>query len=338
MDLYFQKARSGEIIYPNYIGGLYIDDNDNLVIQIVESATPTKNDKEYSTYQSALAVDKDSKIEYVKYSYEELQEVHDQILAYFFSDENNIISGLYIDVISNRVVVELMNFTEKEIQEFKNLVTNSSMVSFKNGRKFESISTVNPGAYFKSSASHECSYGYRARNSAGQEGVVTAAHCFPDKKSGSIPSVGPVKNWQCSGKMDAAFVQNTKGATLTNNLAVKPTTGNITTIGPKIAVVRVGQAIAKVGFVTGYTTGTVTATSYSGTIPGCENATVTDLVMTSMHAEHGDSGGIVMELQHEFNFGYNTMGICTAVHKEIPNITLFTKASNINSAFGLTRY
>lgn len=32
----FEKDSNGEPIYPDYIGGLYIDANDNLVIQVVE--------------------------------------------------------------------------------------------------------------------------------------------------------------------------------------------------------------------------------------------------------------------------------------------------------------
>ncbi len=321
---------------------MYIDDNDNLVIQIVESATPTKNDKEYSTYQSALAVDKDSKIEYVKYSYEELQEVHDQILAYFLSDENNIISGLYIDVISNRVVVELMNFTEKEIQEFKNVVTNSSMVSFKNGTVFESISTVNPGVFFQSSTSQGCSYGYRARNSAGQEGVVTAAHCFLDGKKGSIASVGPVKNWQCGGKMDAAFVQNTKGASLTNNFAQKYPLGNVTSLSTNVVnSFYAGQKIAKLGSKTGFTLGSVSFPSYSvSMLMDSLKITVnfTDLVYADMLSLNGDSGGIVIDQTLNFNDGYLTAGICTASSSTNRNHSLFAKASNINSTFGLSRY
>ncbi len=341
IDSYFSKTRSGQVIYPDYIGGLYIDDEDTLVIQMVESKIPTEQDLEYSTYQSVLAVDKNSKTEYVKYSYEELQEVHDQILDYFLSDGNNNITGLYIDVIFNRVIVDLNNYTEKEIENFRNSVIDSPIVSFKNTVGFKTISTVNPGAGFRTNKNHGCSYGYRARTSSGQTGVVTAAHCFVDKLDGSIASVGPVTEWQYSGSIDAAFVQNTTGATLTNNLAQKPTTGNITTIGPNVvSTFRVGQKIAKVGQVTGYTTGTVTATSYSAILPteGLGSATFSDLVKTAMYANDGDSGGIVMELQNEFNFGYNTMGICTAVETNNPNVTLFTKASNINSKFGLSRY
>lgn len=343
VDSNFQKTRSGEVIYPDYIGGLYIDDNDNLVIQMVESAIPNEKSIEYSTYQSTLAVDDTSKVEYVKYSYEELKEVHDEILNYFLDeDKNNNISGLYIDVISNRVIVELNNYTEKEIENFKDEVIDSPVVSFKNTAGFKTISTVNPGAGFTSSTYQGCSYGYRARTASGQEGVVTAAHCFKDKTNGSITLVGSVKNWKCAGTMDAAFVQNTKGATLTNNFARNYPLGNIANLSTNVvSSFYSGQKIAKLGVKTGFTLGSVNAPSYSGSVSvNSLNMTVnfTDLVYADILSQEGDSGGIVIDQKLNFNDGYHTAGICTASSSTNSNHSLFTKASNINSAFGLSRY
>lgn len=251
----------GERIYPDYIGGLYIDSNDNLIIQIVEQNIPDSRNKMYRTYESITNVDNNTKKEYVDYPYEQLQEIYDVISNDFLGKVDNLI-GLYIDVISNRVVVELEELTAEKIEEFKKNVINSPMIIFDKATMFKQISTVNPGAGFISSSGNGCSYGYRARTARGQTGVVTAGHCFSGKGD-SIPSVGSVTQYSNGGSLDAAFVENTSGATLSNEIVIAATGATIPLSYFFEDVPLVGEKVSKYGKTTGLTSGVINAANYS---------------------------------------------------------------------------
>ena len=91
--------------YPNYIGGLYIDDqDDNIVIQIVRKNIPsaTKSMNEYNLYSDILSIDKNAKIKYVDYSYNEISEVIEFLADYYSNNyENGYIDGYYDDIMNN---------------------------------------------------------------------------------------------------------------------------------------------------------------------------------------------------------------------------------------------
>ena len=78
----FSKKVNGTVEYPNYVGGLYINEEDNLVIQFVEKEVSNLK----SDYLNQLSVDDSINVTYVKYSYEDLKKVHDKILNYFIKE------------------------------------------------------------------------------------------------------------------------------------------------------------------------------------------------------------------------------------------------------------
>jgi len=325
---------SKETIYPNYIGGLYINNNDDLVIQIVRKNIPKQNTVEYLTYQKLLLND-NKIISYVDYSYEELNKIHDVILNEYMGNYENL-KGLYVSPISNRVVVELENCSDELIKQFKEEVVDSPMISFVTWYDYKKIATVNPGAKYISSVPSSCSYGYRAKTSTGQVGIVSAGHCFK-KKGNTIPGIGTVTKYQNNGSLDAAFIATDNGVVLTNTLNNKPPFGNVTTISTTVGSLFVGQAIAKVGYATGYSNGSVNAASYSYTANGI---TYTDLVKANLPSSNGDSGGIVFEDGVTFpNNSFKTLGIMNSKGTGAnEGQSLITKASKINSSFGLSRY
>ncbi len=115
----FSKDKAGEVMYPSYIGGLYINDNEDLVIQIVDVDVPSVKTAGRSIYDNVLAVDKNAIIEHVKYSYAELEKVYAELVKELPNDSSKSnISAIYTDVINNRVVVELKNYTNEEIIKF----------------------------------------------------------------------------------------------------------------------------------------------------------------------------------------------------------------------------
>ena len=326
----FTKDKLGERIYPDYIGGLYIDSDDNLVIQVVEQNIPDSQNIKYKNYESIINVDKNAKMKYVDYSYEELNEVYDTILNNFLGKVDNL-TGLYVDVTSNRVVVELKELTDEKIDEFRKNVIDSSMVSFDKATIFEQISTVSPGGSFVSTnAKQGCSYGYRAKLPTGQTGIVSAAHCF--KSSGdSISEIGMVSSYQNTGELDAAFVINTSGATLSNIIS-----GTTITLGADVnSSLAVGQSISKYGYKTGLTSGTIKSVNYSYT--GSNGTKYTKQIRAKLAATNGDSGGPAFQQSASNSSKATIVGIMHAANNDRTE-SLITKASLINQHFALSTY
>lgn len=127
----FFKYRFGDV-YPDFYGGMYIsDDSYNLIVQIVEEKIPEKGTMEYYYYNELSTVDERIKLEYVKYSYNELLNINNTITDYF--SNNKVFEDLnswYIDVYNNRVVVNFVEVTDSIKKEFKDKVIDSEIVVF----------------------------------------------------------------------------------------------------------------------------------------------------------------------------------------------------------------
>ena len=319
----FVTDEKGSTIYPDYFGGMYIDKDDQLVVQIVKSKLSASDTEKYSKLIN------DANKEYVQYSYRELKDIHDKVLNYFLNDNKLVnITGVSIDVLSNRVIVELKEKSEDTINVFRENIIDSALIEFEQGQNFEAVANLNPGASYG-----WCSFAYRARLS-GRNGIVTAAHCV---NSGQSLSFGTVKKWQRSGSIDAAWIETNSSNTPTNTLNSKPPFSNITTISTSVVTsFYPGQAVAKLGGATGFTVGSVTNGSYSGTVDGINH---TNLVRANLVANHGDSGGIVIDQNAILgNNSYATAGVVKAKSNSNGTDMLFTKASQVNSIFGISRY
>ena len=127
----FFKYRFGDV-YPDFYGGMYIsDDSYNLIVQIVEEKIPVEGTMEYYYYNELSTVDERIKLEYVKYSYNELLNINNEITDYF--SNNKVFEDLnswYIDVYNNRVVVNFVEVTDSIKKEFKDKVIDSEIVVF----------------------------------------------------------------------------------------------------------------------------------------------------------------------------------------------------------------
>ena len=118
--------------YPDYYGGMYIsDDAYNLVVQLVEENIPTKETMEYNYYNELFTVDKAIKIEYVKNSYNKLEEVNQKLIDYFINNNPfDDLNGFGIDIYSNSVTIHFVKVDEKIIKEFKSKVLDSDVLKF----------------------------------------------------------------------------------------------------------------------------------------------------------------------------------------------------------------
>lgn len=329
VELQFEKDTSGKIIYPEYFGGMYIDDKQELVIQVIKNKLPKASD-EVAVYNNILTVDKDSKLEYVNYSKLELEQIYNIIVDYFLDSKNDTdnILAFYIDVPNNRIVVELENNSVKNIEVFKNTIINSDLLYFKKGEKLHSTS-INAGQGIPTG----CSVGYRVKK-GNLSGFVTAAHCFPSGE-GSASSYGMVKGWKLGPNVDAAFVQSTE--TFTNTLNWNTYPAQTLLVNDSMPYIIVGALVGKVGKTTHATTGQLASLNWSGKVSykNIADVNVTDFIQANLNVQEGDSGGIVFQMGT--NNKANVLGIVSAGN-DAHNIMLASKLSNNKSALSVTRY
>lgn len=332
---YYTLYRTKEMVYPNYYGGMYINDDQKLVLQIVEENIPNSGEIEYHKYSKITNIADNIEIEYVKYSYNELKTIDDRIIEYFsseYADYNNL-AATYVDVYSNKVIVELKENTIEYQNEFRAKVVDSKLIEFKQGQ--EAITAANPGEAITVANTYNgntkygfCTRGFRVKL-YNQSGFLTSGHCTGASYVGTNVGVGTLVKYKFGGKVDAAFIQT--GTSITNTLP--STVSGISTLNTLTFNSTSGQIIGMYGSVSGGRTGTITNSSISVSANndiGGVCALITDQVRTNVQAARGDSGGPVFSL-----YKGESLGIVESIDG---NDMIFTKLTNIASEFGVARY
>lgn len=130
VEAFFKYRYDGK--YPDYYGGMYIsDDAYNLVVQLVEENIPPKETKGYYYYNELFTVDKSIKVEYVKNSYNKLEEVNQKLIDYFSNNETfDDLNGFGIDIYNNSVTVHFVKVDENIIKKFREKVLDSDVIRF----------------------------------------------------------------------------------------------------------------------------------------------------------------------------------------------------------------
>lgn len=329
--------------YPSYFGGTYIsEDSTHVILQIVEGASILKNP---SILNKVIDLGDEVEIQYVKYSYKELNDINDKLIEYY-SSENSDISNLvahYVDVFNNNVVVELKNNTSTQIQKVKKVAFgetktknenfNSDIIVFKEGKEHQT-EIMNPGQGITTKGKPDnCSMGYRVKID-GSVGYLTSGHCF--NGVGDEATGGKVTKWQRSDKVDAAFVKinflSLAAYIPSNDLKYPDPKGIIKTLNnDSCPILSLNMNVAKSGNKTGYTTGKIKNLNYSANYEGFYQ---TGLVATDYVSTGGDSGSPVF-VPENVNGGAPIAGlhIGTSSYGKA-----FVKADEIYLAFGYTRY
>jgi len=127
-ELYDQLPvdRMGGVVYPDHFGGMYINDEGKLVIlELVE-------DGAFDGFEDAV-------FKPAEFSYNELIATMDFLDWAIAGVEPNA-SAWYLDVINNRVVVELINYGSAEIAAFQDTVLDSPMIAFEQGEETALVS------------------------------------------------------------------------------------------------------------------------------------------------------------------------------------------------------
>ena|GEM_PF-4382334 len=244
----FQRDADGMLLFPHYFGGMYFDSYGNAVLLVVDSITARANASETFVLATRFS---GTSIDTVEFSFNNLWEMV-QLLNNEVSTnpDNAAITNAgrwYLDVMRNRVIVELIDFSEDQIAIFKSTVINSPMILFEeyvpsNFSNFtvdissldsiehlETLSfthTIHPGSSF--TTPHGIgSTGYRARGRDGRIGFVTAAHNTRWLSIGqNFLGVGTLVD-RLSPAVDAAFIATNSNVTVTNSMG---TGGNHTSM------------------------------------------------------------------------------------------------------------
>jgi len=340
-----EKFKSDNIIiYPNYYGGMYINSDGELIIQVTkdDNLNKTKTDNKYNSYINSV----DSKnIKYVENSYNALEKINNEIIAYFTNNGEKIngFIGNYIDVYSNHVIVELKNNSIEEQNEFKEKVINSELITFVKSEEKSLTASYNAGAKYTFSYSktegntikfytNSCSIGYRAKRK-GVSGFVTAGHCFYGINASL--SIGTIQKSFYNQTMDAAFVAIGSGNSITNNLNVTNyMTQSLNT--SNAGYITTGTMVGKVGASSGYQSGTVQSTNYSTTSD--DGIYHTNMIKASNYNIDGDSGGPVFKIGTSTNPVGTVIGVTSLGPIGGGNMTAFYNADSIATALGITRY
>lgn len=333
-DLKYYNKVTNTITYPIDFGGKYINDNNKLVIQIV------KNLNLKSKTQNVIdSISDDYIIEYVDNSYNDLENINNEIIKYYQSNNatNDYLTANYIDVINNVVVVELKNNSLEEQRWFKENVIDSSLIKFtKNDKSPADTTSYNAGG----ALSNYCSMAYRARVN-GNDGFITAAHCV--KKGETILGYGTVTEREYGGDYDGAFVKFSPGNSMTNNIewGYYPSTAINTTTNPYPSPYTVGTIIAKSGLTTKATVGKITNVSYSYT-NSSNGVYFSNLIYSSAKCNNGDSGGLVYKPGTSVDKTGTVVGIVKAKANysgdDNPGDLVFSRSDKLNQKFGATRY
>lgn len=122
-----KSASESSAQYPDYYGGSYINDNNELVIYLTDDTTEIP----------ALLSDEDVIIDYVSYSYNELytmvEDLTDKIWENPVADLPFAVYCIGVSDSKNRVFVDMDNPSQENIQIFKDLISDSPMIIFQQG-------------------------------------------------------------------------------------------------------------------------------------------------------------------------------------------------------------
>jgi hypothetical protein len=121
-----------ESTYPEFIGGIYYNDDGNMVVQIVDNAASkasaqTKLEQVFSEEDGVIQ-------EYVEFSYNEIRATMDTLNALYLSNNcpatfDNV-DSFAEDTINNRIEVRLAIYNEEEITRFKETIFDSPTIGF----------------------------------------------------------------------------------------------------------------------------------------------------------------------------------------------------------------
>ena len=122
--------------YPDYFGGLYLNNEGNLVVLIVESHAGSD---EVAEFLARVENAGGAIVRHVEFSMSELLSIQDTLMYYFDRDHpaSRIIRGSGLDTMANRVNVYLLSQNEDDMNLFRSEIADSPAIIFHNMREIE---------------------------------------------------------------------------------------------------------------------------------------------------------------------------------------------------------
>lgn len=318
--------------YPDYYGGGFINDSGRLTVLIKGSVNRYK--------KNITDIIGNNEVDFLscKNSYKELNNTMNELNNYKYNLNNENYSknfkAFYLSDIENIVVVELEDMSELKQKEFKKYVRNSNSIIFKNstgGLKFQEL--INPGDNVEKSNNKLGSMAFQVkRNSDGAIGFVSSGHVFSSNddvyRNGTY--VGSTSVSVVSGSVDASFI-------LLHNYPTNNTTnliGGVNNLSTSTSLPGVGTVVNLRGAMN-QSSGKILSTNASNT--ASNGQFLTNLTTASYLSSDGDSGGIIYSYVSSTNTRY-TVGVHLGQDLANGNIKYFSKAPNVLSALGVSRY
>lgn len=338
---------------PEYFGGTYINDANQLVVQIVDQYY---SDKQATTLRAVNGLEK-VQYEVVKYSYKELEDAKMYIEKQWenssFLKDNVTMYGINFE--TNSVLVGFDNLKPEIVAQFKNEISDSPIYTFENiGYVIEDALQGGDSLAVENAAISgiKCaSLGYRAIDKQNAIGIVTAGHFINTSehlrecKTKRYETIGLCRQSLDAGRnkaeiIDAAFCTIQDANYLPTNQILYMPNPAVDTLSIKTAQPPKGLYINAVGAITGKrVSGKIIIPSAN--VAKNNGGVMKDVIFASYKSERGDSGGIVYALNKNQNIRY-TVGIHVA-HIEDKSTGVFkysvsAKADNINKLLELRRY
>lgn len=251
-----------------------------------------------------------------------------QIKALGADDAESVYEGIaawYVDVVSNKVVLQAVSDSTSRAQDLAAQV-GLSEAEFEVQTVEEmptTFATVRGGDAYLISNSARCSVGFSVTT-----GFVSAGHCGSPGNSvttSSGASLGSFSGSVFPGSADMAYIRTVSGTTLTGTINGYGS-GNLPVSGSTASAV--GSSICRSGSTTGVHCGTVRSFDASVNYP---EGTITGLTETDACAEPGDSGG-------SFYSGGDAQGVTSGGSGDCTNggTTYFQPVGEILDTYGLT--
>ena len=342
----FPLTRNGQIMFPEFYGGSYINNCGNLVTLIVYN-------------QIVPRIDLFGEIKFVNYSYATLNRLIDEIALKIINPYVNTdnFSLARLDTSNNNVTIELHCFSDDAINFFRNNILDHSALYFnkayyhivrfndeKNEDYFDYMSSDdNPstrinwampsGAYLSLTlnGTPNRSAAYRALNQQGQRGFLTAAHrgnsflTLGQRFYSGSPRrfVGEVT--QVNRALDAAFVRFPMNGSMGINAINGRFIDQVATVPVQWATVsRISAGNATTPLMA---TGGIRSTNVLLNINGYS---VNSVEVMQLKSDSGDSGGIIVHGTINFSIG----GVVVARSSNFLD-TFYVSAVRINNSMGL---
>ncbi len=334
--------------YPDYFGGIYISsDSKNVILQIVNDNIPNDNSNEYDIYKNIINMDDSIIIEYVNNSYNYLNDLKEMISELTIKNGKRIyknFSSVSIDIVKNKIKVNLVSNNGQEQTDFIKMVENSSSSTYSllNLSKLELIdfgeatytaTSINAGQRVPVPAGG-CSVGFRTKYN-GKIGFVTAGHCLIG--NGGINGIVRLVNYSNGGSGDYGFVEaNQYTGTLTNKIAFPSKNGPtvLNDINNQCPSLYRGTKVAMSGSATAkYVDGNIIELDTNACYVTGE--CIYGLMETNFGSKLGDSGGTVYLPLSDKNGGGVVVGVVSG--GDVNNM-YFTSINNMPIEFISGRY